>query len=164
MQPEMLKLSSGIKQLEDMSDSNEHAIIKTSAIQCLEVLISRNVLDKSPNLQWTLSVYSLENQPVGKSAAIDNSDIFHFMVFDWKRTIKKLLDDHQVTYSIITYFSPGSLYSDALHSGFDTLARETDYLTAAAAVRDADAVNGDSRFRKFLGPIPADLICERESH
>jgi hypothetical protein len=160
----IINLCDRTKQLKDMRDSNEHATSRTSAIQCLEVLISRNVLDKSPNLQWTLSVYSLENQPVRKCTAVENSDIFHFMVFDWKRTIKKLLDDHQVDYSIIQYFSPGSVYSDSLSSGFDTLAQETDYLKAAAALHEAGASDTNPRFSKVTVPKTVDLIHEQENH
>ena len=122
-----------------MGNSNEHATNKTSVIQCLEVLISRKSLENSPNLQWTLSVYSLENQPVRKGPAMQNSEIFHFMVFDWKRTIKKLLDDHQVPYSIIQYFNPGSIYADSLHSDFHSLAQETSHPAAARELHDADA-------------------------
>jgi hypothetical protein len=36
------------------------------------------------------------------------------MVYDWKRTIKQLLDSNQVPYSIVRLFSPDTIYSDHL--------------------------------------------------
>lgn len=101
-----------------------------AGIQCLEVLISKIPTKSTDNLQWTLSVYSLENQPVSKNRAIPDAEIFHFMVFDWKRTIKQLLDDHQVPYSVIQYFNTESLFADALKAEH-AVAREIEYLAAA---------------------------------
>ena len=91
--------------------SNNSKAIKQGSIQCIEVLISRKALSK--NLQWTLSVYSLENNPVRGYPAIANCDVFHFMNFDWNRTIRQLLEHHQVAYTVIQYFSSESIHADA---------------------------------------------------
>lgn len=97
-----------------MRKSNTRTKKQESKVQCIEVLIPRNfILNSGNNLHWTLSVYSLENHPVRKNRGIHNSVIFHFMVYDWKRTIKDLLERHQIPYSIIQYFAPESIYSDA---------------------------------------------------
>lgn len=92
-----------------MKSRNSNAGGQESLIQCIEVLISRNSIAK--NLQWILSVYSLENNPVSRQPAIHNCDVYHFMNFDWKRTVKQLLEDHQVPYSIIQYFTPPSIHA-----------------------------------------------------
>lgn len=95
-----------------MRESNTNAIKGKSNIQCVEVLILRNAVLYSDNLARTLSVYSLENQPVAKSIGLDNSEVFHFMLYDWKRTIRELLDDNKVSYSVIQFFTPDDIYSD----------------------------------------------------
>ncbi|HET9053095.1 MAG TPA: hypothetical protein VFM90_02910, partial [Cyclobacteriaceae bacterium] len=95
--------------------SNIKAASKEPNIQCVEVVISRNYLrDHTNNLLWTLSVYSLENQPVKKDHAIPNSEGFHFMVYDWTRTIKQLLEQNQIPYSVIGFFSLESIYPEAV--------------------------------------------------
>jgi hypothetical protein len=97
-----------------MRDSNTRAGNKEPKVQCLEVLVSRASLERSGNnLQWTLSVYSLENQPVRKKFSENDSEIFHFMVYDWKRTIKQLLENLKIPFSITQYFTPASIYREA---------------------------------------------------
>lgn len=82
-------------------------------IQCVEVLVSRSyVRDRNHQLPWTLSVYSLQNHPVKMSQDTHNSEMFHFMLYDWKRSIKKFLDDQQIPYSIVGYFCSDSIHSD----------------------------------------------------
>lgn len=99
------------KQQVNMENSNSNAASQESHIQCIEVLISRTSIAK--NLQWTLSVYSLENHPISRYPSIHNCDVYHFMTFDWKRTIKQLLENHQVPYSVIQYFSPQGIHAGA---------------------------------------------------
>lgn len=114
-----------------MSERKNSTGNQKSKIQCLEVLIPKNFVVKgNHNLHWTLSVYSLENQPVRKNRAIHNSEIFHFMVYDWKRTIKQLLEDHKIPYSIIQYFNPETIYSDAVQDDFCLTDEEVDFLSA----------------------------------
>lgn len=98
-----------------MGKSNSNATKNKSGIPCVEVLISRNHLNTTnTNLHWTLSVYSLENQPVTKNrVAILDSEIFHFMVYDWNRTIRDLLEGHQIPYSVVRFFIPDTIYSEA---------------------------------------------------
>jgi len=99
-----------------MRKSNPNTKNQKSKIQCLEVLIPKNfIVNSGHNLHWTLSVYSLENQPVKKNESIHNSEIFHFMVYDWNRTIKELLEDQKIPYSIIRFFTPVTIYSNAVH-------------------------------------------------
>jgi len=113
----IVKLYSGNETAGDMRESNTRAANQKSKVQCLEVLVSKNAIaTNGHNLHWTLSVYSLENHPVNKSLAIQNSEIFHFMVYDWKRTIKRLLDDHKIAYSIIEYFSPETIYAEGMEN------------------------------------------------
>ena len=92
-----------------MKNSNSSAANQESHIQCIEVLISKSYIAK--NLQWTLSVYSLENHSISRYPSIHNCDVYHFMNFDWKRTIKQLLENHQVPYSVIQYFSPQTIHA-----------------------------------------------------
>jgi hypothetical protein len=97
-----------------MKKSNSRAANLKSKIQCIEVLVSKDSVYKSShNLQWTLSVYSLENAPAKRDLPLTNSEIFHFMVYDWTRTLKQLLDDHQIPYSIIQFFTPENLFPAA---------------------------------------------------
>ncbi|MGC1240420.1 MAG: hypothetical protein WA874_02475 [Chryseosolibacter sp.] len=120
-----------MKQTERMSGSKMNPDKKETPIQCIEILVSKKYLQNNHNnLHWTLSVYSLENQPVTKDRSLHNSEIFHFMVFDWKRTIKQLLDKFQVPYSIIQYFSPDTVHADALNVDRFLSDNETDFLLA----------------------------------
>jgi len=125
-----------------MRESNTHAT-KKERIQCLEVLISKSYITRSnSNLLWTLSVYSLENRPVKKNRALHNSEIFHFMLYDWKKTIKQLLEEQQVPYSIIEFFSPDNLYSESfevVHSSDD----EKAYLSALDAIEQNGGTSSD---------------------
>lgn len=101
-----------------MKESNPNAVNHESKIQCIEVLVPKSSIATSGhNLHWTLSVYSLENQPVSKNRAFHNSEVFHFMVYDWKRTIKQLLEDHQVHYSVIQYFTPETVLTESRDLG-----------------------------------------------
>jgi hypothetical protein len=98
-----------------MGESTRCAANSDSKIQCIEVLISKtSVAGSRHDLQWTLSVYSLENQPVQKNRFVADMEIYHFMVYDWKRTINKILEDHQIRYSVIQYFTPETIYADAV--------------------------------------------------
>ncbi len=98
-----------------MRENGGHTIINDSNIQCVEVVISRTYLrDNTNNLLWTLSVYSLQNQPVKKEHSFDNAEGFHFMVYDWNRTIKQLLEQNQIPYSIIGFFTVENIYPNAM--------------------------------------------------
>ena len=110
-----------------MGRSETDATNKKSNIQCIEVLIFKNhMVNMSNNLMWTLSVYSLENQPVRRNRVAPGSEMFHFMVYDWKRTIKQLLEDNQVPYSVIQFFSPDNLYSDSVDIEIHSTHKEID--------------------------------------
>lgn len=144
-----------------MRESNPHTKNQKSNIRCLEVLIPKSFIAGSGhNLHWTLSVYSLENQPVKKNRAIHNSEIFHFMVYDWKRTIKQLLEDQKIPYSIIQYFSPETIYHDATHGNSSEL------MSLLQSVPDTrDEVH--KKVREILSGNPgenAELTLEEESH
>lgn len=97
-----------------MGESNTHAGNKDSKVQCIEILVSKISLERSGNnLPWTLSVYSLENQPIKKNLTEDCCESFHFMVYDWKRTIKRLLNDLKIPYSVTQYFALNTIYREA---------------------------------------------------
>lgn len=114
-----------------MGESSRSSPEKKSKILCIEVLISRPYIrDSTQNLFWTLSVYSLENQPVQQNRSLHNSEIFHFMVYDWQRTIKKLLEEQQVPYSIVQYFSPDSIHADAAKESLGSHDNEEKFLSA----------------------------------
>jgi hypothetical protein len=126
-----------------MRESNTHAT-KKDRIQCLEVLISRRYITNSNNnLLWTLSVYSLENKPVIKNRAVHNSEVFHFMVYDWNRTIKQLLDEYQIPYSIIEFFSPENFYTDSIDAAPATVG-EVKYLSSLHGIQESGATSSRS--------------------
>ena len=129
-----------------MSESSKNPAQKKQGIPCLEVLIPKRSIDHCHNLHWTLSVYSLENHPAEKSRSLRNSEIFHFMVFDWERTLRKLLDDQQVSYSIIQHFSLQAL-SDA---------------SEGVALHEADQLQYLSAMGKFETPSSKEVFPERE--
>ena len=79
-------------------------------IECLEVLISGNPLsDGNQSLFRTLSLYSLHNHPLQGNRLAQDSGIFHFMAFDWERTIKSLLEMRKVRFTVLRYFSTNSV-------------------------------------------------------
>ena len=114
-----------------MRESNRKSAERKSNIQCIEVLISRScVRDSDRNLIWTLSVYSLENHPVKMNRSLHNSEIFHFMLYDWQRTIKAMLEGQQVPYSIVQYFSPESIHTGMSYGSIASPDSEEKFLSA----------------------------------
>jgi hypothetical protein len=80
-------------------------------VPCLEVSLSKKVIENSgSNLLWTLSVYSLDNQPLGSSVVQSDIISYHFMIYDWQKTIKHLLDEAGVPYTVLQYFTVDTLY------------------------------------------------------
>lgn len=121
-----------------MKKSNSRANAKAK-IQCVEILVSKDSVYKSShNLQWTLSVYSLENAPAKGNLPLTNSEVFHFMVYDWTRTLKQLLDDHQIPYSIVQFFTPESLFPAASEK-YGLTYDENDFLLAARQLERSSA-------------------------
>ena len=97
-----------------MGNENQLTAIGESNLQCVEILVSKkSISTDGHNLHWTLSVYSLQNQPVKKDWVKNDCEVFHFMVYDWNKTIKKLLEDHQVSFSVIQFFTPEHILADA---------------------------------------------------
>jgi len=80
--------------------SNE--VEEQAGIACVEVLVAKRSIDSG--LRWTLSVYSLENRPVRKNLDIHHSEIFHFMLYDWDRSIRALLESHNVAFTVVQEF------------------------------------------------------------
>ena len=111
-----------------MEKSNTQSKNRPSEIQCIEVLVANTADHSSGSLRWTLSIYSLQNQPVSGDLSFHNCDIYQFMIFDWKRTIQKLLEKHQVSFCIIQYFSPGDAHT--VTSAMDTALHERNILAA----------------------------------
>ncbi|MEX1240066.1 MAG: hypothetical protein WEB30_10125 [Cyclobacteriaceae bacterium] len=115
-------------------------------------------MSSAHNLHWTLSVYSLENQPVKKNRSIHNSEIFHFMVYDWKRTIKQLLEVQKIPYSIIQYFSPETIYKDAMQD------HSVELLASLEAIPDSSEEMHKQGIEIFSGISAAELILEGRTH
>lgn len=88
-----------------------------SGVRCIEVLISKESLrSTNVDLSWTLSVYSLENRPVELAHALPDAEVFHFMVYDWRKTIEKLLNEHNISYNILQFFRTKTIYPDTVAS------------------------------------------------
>jgi len=86
-----------------------------SNIQCLEVLIPRSfIANGGHSLFRTLSLYSLHNHPIKSDPTLQHSEIFHFMVFDWKRTIKHMLEDRKIPYTVLQFFAPDTIYYETI--------------------------------------------------
>ena len=96
--------------------SNEPAQAnQPSNVQCVEVLIPKTFISNSGHhLFRTLSIYSLHNHPVRNNPSAHHSEIFHFMVYDWKRTLRQLLEQRKVPFTILQYFSPDTIYYETL--------------------------------------------------
>lgn len=87
---------------------------RPSNIQCLEVVIPKTFISNSGHHFFrTLSLYSLHNHPVADPDFPD-AEIFHFMVYDWKRTIKALLEDRKIPFTVLQYFTPDTIYYETL--------------------------------------------------
>ncbi|MEO5600279.1 MAG: hypothetical protein ABIR06_05065 [Cyclobacteriaceae bacterium] len=74
-------------------------------VECLEISISKNSLEThGHNLLWTLAVYTLDNQPL--KSPVEKGDILRYriMVYDWKKTVKRLLDENKIPYSFSQVF------------------------------------------------------------
>src|SRR5690606_10813697 len=101
-------------------------INSSKGITCVEVVISRKLVSGYPHTLWPLSVYSLENHPVRQHPG-QEEEVFHFMVYDWERTIKDVLDDNQIPYSISRYFYSDKILPDDSPDGAFLL-HDTDQL------------------------------------
>ena len=107
----ILTLYTHLKNSGVMKRNNSRAASAKAQVQCVEVLVSEDVvLRNGHNLHWTLCIYSLENESVKKHLSLKDSAVFHFMVYDWNRTIKHVLDAHQIPYSIVQFFTPHDLF------------------------------------------------------
>ncbi len=95
-----------------MKQNKGDAAQQQQNIQCVEVLILKDFLSRNAKLCHTLSLYSLQNGPVQNNPLINHTEMYHFMVYDWKRTIKALLEQLRIPYTILVYFSPKTIHSD----------------------------------------------------
>ena len=119
------------------------ATTSKSAIQCIEVLISRSCnRNSSHNIFRTLSLYSLENQPVRKGRSLHNSEIFHFMTYDWNRTIKNLLEDSKVPYAIVQNFSAPNICNGIAEGSLTIAGNEAALLSAMSRLSGHFSVAG----------------------
>lgn len=105
------------------------------SIQCVEVLIPKEFAGRNDKLCHTLSLYSLQNEPVQTDPLIHYSQLYHFMLFDWKRTVKAMLEERRVPYTIVSYFSPNTIYSDDPAVNYHEISSqgETDRVSTAQA-------------------------------
>lgn len=93
-----------------MEEQDGKAVKGNKGIMCVEVLVSRKLMWRRPQALWPLSVYSLENHPIRRKHATREGEVFHFMVYDWERTIREALVDNRVPYSIIRYFNSTKVF------------------------------------------------------
>lgn len=97
-----------------MKDIDSPPVMENLGVRCIEISVPKVALLRNGiNIHWSLSVYSLENHPVKKSAFSGDCEIFHFMVYDWKRTIKNLLIDHKIPYVKTQYFALDNIFSSS---------------------------------------------------
>lgn len=95
-----------------MKEIDTRPVIKDFMVRCIEISVPKVALSRDGNhILWTLSVYSLENHPIKKDAIKEDCENFHFMVYDWKRTIKSLLTDCKIPYAINQYFSLDNIFN-----------------------------------------------------
>jgi hypothetical protein len=85
------------------------------------------------------------------------------MNFDWKRTIRHLLENHQVPYSVIQYFSPQSI-----HAGVECLSafEENAMLSALDQMEETYGGRSDARTGAFSSPDKgknSDLVLDEKS-
>ena len=149
-----------------MRENNKAAAQQKSNIKCIEVLIAKSLIGHSShNLSWTLSVYSLHNQPVKKDTLFNNSEIFHFMVYDWERTVKQLLDEVQVPYSVIQYFDTrdvhGTVTDDRELASSDAEKRLLSAVKKISENHNATLSGLSSRVQ--AQDTEVDILLERES-
>lgn len=144
-----------------MKEGNRDDAKNRSAIQCIEVLIARNCIrNSSHNLFWTLSLYSLQNEPVKKNRSLHNSEIFHFMTYDWKRTIQKLLEDHKIQYSIIQYFSADNVFGDT--AGASLQDDEQKFLAAASDISENLGSTSSDLILRLVNEERKDLMFDEK--
>ena len=120
-----------------MREPDKRSLDETAAINCLEVLVPKMYLDNNvDNIYWTLTVYSLENAPVKKERSSEQSDTFRFMVYDWRRTIRKLLEHHQIPFSVVQYFTSDSISSADTIDTLDYTSIQSDAVDALNRPRE----------------------------
>lgn len=133
-----------------------------SNIQCVEVLISRDATARGGhNLYWTLSVYSLQNSPAKKSRQLNNCEVFHFMVYDWNRTIQQLLEDHKVPYFVIQFFGTKNISDSGVAGAALAEDDERRLLSAISNLSDTHSRSAAPAARLERQHI-ADLVFEHE--
>jgi hypothetical protein len=94
-----------------MENKTPVASHELNVVPCMEVSVSKEAIENfGHNLLWTLSVYSLDNQPVKNLSGHGEATSYHFMVYDWKRTIQQLLAENSIPYYVVQYFALDTLY------------------------------------------------------
>lgn len=76
---------------------------RNPGIACIEVQIPDEYIS-AKDLRRALSVYSLQNAPLAGDAPDKNDRCFHFMLFDWLRTLKQLVDNRKIPYTVTRRF------------------------------------------------------------
>lgn len=94
-----------------MRNYNAHYLHGKPGIQCVEVLIPGKFISAN-DLHRTLSLYSLQNEPVASNLPDQDHQRFHFMLYDWLRTLKLVLDDRKIPYAINKCFSLPDIHSE----------------------------------------------------
>lgn len=76
---------------------------RNPGIACIQVLVPDEYIS-AKDLRRALAVYSLENAPLAGGAPDKHDRCFHFMLFDWLRTLKQLLDNRKIPYTVTRRF------------------------------------------------------------
>jgi hypothetical protein len=101
-----------------MKNYNGYHLQSTPAIQCVEVLIPDKSISAN-DLYRTLSLYSLQNEALANNPTNADQQGFHFMLYDWLRTLKVVLDDRKIFYTIIKCFSLPDIHSNGNDAAAD---------------------------------------------
>lgn len=82
------------------------------------------------------------------------------MVYDWNRTIQQLLEENKIPYSIIQYFTPDSIYPEALNEVVNSPDNEVDFMTALHRLPESDQAGDDvNMLTKSKKDKRADLLA-----
>jgi hydroxymethylpyrimidine pyrophosphatase-like HAD family hydrolase len=84
-------------------------------IECVEISISRTSFETNDfnlHVAWTLSVYALDRSSSAKTSERSGSAIYHFMLYDWRKTLQQLLHDHQVMYTVRDHYLVSNIYEN----------------------------------------------------
>ena len=102
-----------------MRNYNTDYLHGQDGIHCVEIVIPESFIS-AHDLYRTLSLYSLQNEPLADNPSGECHQSFHFMLYDWLRTLRLLLDDKRIQYTVIKRFSLADIHGDGKDTSSDT--------------------------------------------